>query len=98
MSQLTLPACPICHARDSLSPETMVRGEQSFLWYQCAECGSVLLSDYYKTQMPGFGWSKVSAKDLGAMFMLEFTKEGKTASIMLQPGDSGGTSALITTE
>ncbi len=58
----------------------------------------VQLADYYKTQMPGFGWSEVSAEDLGAMVMLEFTKEGKTASIMLQPADGGGTSALITTE
>jgi hypothetical protein len=56
------------------------------------------LADYYKAQMPGFGWSEVSADDLGAMVMLEFTKEGKSASFMLQPDDAGGTSALITVE
>jgi hypothetical protein len=56
------------------------------------------VADYYQAQMPGFGWSQVSVEDLGGMFMLEFSKEGKTASIMLQPGDAGGTSALITVE
>lgn len=56
------------------------------------------LADYYKVQMPGFGWSEVSSDDLGGMLMLEFTKEGKTTSIMLQPDDSGATSALITSE
>jgi hypothetical protein len=56
------------------------------------------LADYYKTQMPGYGWTEASADNLGAMTMLEFTKEGKTASIMLQPDDSGATSALITVE
>jgi hypothetical protein len=56
------------------------------------------LADYYKAQMPGFGWSEVSAGDVGGMVMLEFTKEGKTASIMLQPADAGGSSAVITVE
>jgi hypothetical protein len=56
------------------------------------------VSEYYQEQMPGFGWSEVSVQDLGGPLMLEFSKEGKTASIMLQPGDAGGTSALITIE
>ena len=43
MSELNLPTCPICHARNSLSLKTLDRGEQSFLWYECRECGSVLL-------------------------------------------------------
>jgi hypothetical protein len=54
--------------------------------------------EYYRTQMPGYGWSEVSANEMGAMFMLEFAKEGKTASIMFQTDDSGGTAAFITTE
>lgn len=43
MSELSLPRCPICHAKDSLSRETMEREGQHFVWYECAECGSVLL-------------------------------------------------------
>lgn len=43
MSELNLPACPICHAKDSLSRQTMERAGQPFVWYECRECGSVLL-------------------------------------------------------
>jgi hypothetical protein len=43
MPQLNLPACPICHAKDSLSRETMERAGQPLTWYECRECGSVLL-------------------------------------------------------
>jgi hypothetical protein len=43
VSELNLPACPICHAKDSLSRQTIQRAGQSFVWYECRECGSVLL-------------------------------------------------------
>jgi hypothetical protein len=43
MSVLNVSACPICHANDSLSRETIERAEQSFVWNECSECGSVLM-------------------------------------------------------
>ena len=43
MSELSLATCPICHAQDSLSRETMERAGRPFTWYECRECGSVLL-------------------------------------------------------
>jgi hypothetical protein len=43
MSRLNLSTCPICQAQDSLSRETMDRAGQTFTWYQCQACGSVLL-------------------------------------------------------
>ncbi len=43
MSQLNLPACPICFAEDSLSRKTMKKDGQLFIWYECQRCGSVLL-------------------------------------------------------
>jgi hypothetical protein len=43
MLELSLPACPICHAEDSLTPETMESAGQPFTWYECQECDSVLL-------------------------------------------------------
>ena len=43
MSELSLPLCPICHARDSQSRETLERAGQAFTWYECQECGSSLL-------------------------------------------------------
>jgi uncharacterized Zn finger protein (UPF0148 family) len=44
MSELSLPRCPICAARDSFLRQSLDRGGQSFEWYECRECGSVLLS------------------------------------------------------
>jgi len=43
MLELSLPACPICFAEDSLSRRTAKKDEQTFVWYECQECGSVLL-------------------------------------------------------
>jgi parallel beta-helix repeat protein len=43
MSRLNLPGCPICLTKVTLSRETMERAGQSFTWYECQQCGSVLL-------------------------------------------------------
>jgi hypothetical protein len=43
VSELRLPACPICGAQGSLFRQTMERAGQSFVWYECQHCGSVLL-------------------------------------------------------
>jgi hypothetical protein len=43
MLELNLPACPICQAQNSLSLKTMDRAGKPFTWYECQECGSVLL-------------------------------------------------------
>ena len=43
MMELNLPACPICQAQNSLSLQTMDRAGKPFTWYECQECGSVLL-------------------------------------------------------
>jgi hypothetical protein len=43
MLELNLPACPICQAQNSLSVETIDRAGKPYSWYQCQECGSVLL-------------------------------------------------------
>ena len=43
MSRLNLPTCPICQSHNSLSREMMDRAGQTFTWYECQDCGSVLL-------------------------------------------------------
>ena len=43
MPKLDLPQCPICYAKDSLARESMERAGRPFMWYECQECGSVLL-------------------------------------------------------
>lgn len=56
------------------------------------------IADYYQAEMPNNGWTEVSSEELGGMFMLEYTKDGRTASLMVNTDDSGKTSVLITVE
>lgn len=44
MSELNLPACPICLSDNSLFRQAVESASQAFTWYECRECGSVLLS------------------------------------------------------
>ncbi|MEJ2211026.1 MAG: hypothetical protein P8129_18585 [Anaerolineae bacterium] len=44
MSELNLPACPICHASGSLFRQTRTMQGQAYTWLECQSCGSVLLS------------------------------------------------------
>ena len=43
MSELNLPACPICQSWDSLSRQSRTVQNSSYVWYECQWCGSVLL-------------------------------------------------------
>lgn len=43
MSELSLSACPICQAANSLSRQERTMQERAYVWYECRECGSVLL-------------------------------------------------------
>lgn len=43
MAELNLSACPICQARDRLVRQTRTVRETSYVWYECQQCGSVLL-------------------------------------------------------
>jgi len=57
------------------------------------------IADFYKAEMPKNGWTQVSAEEFSGMYMLEYTKENRTASFMINTDtDSGQTSVLITVE
>jgi hypothetical protein len=43
MAELSLPACPICTAPDSLFHRRRESGGKAYTWYECRACGSVLL-------------------------------------------------------
>jgi hypothetical protein len=43
VSELDLSGCPICLARDSLLHHSTEMQAQTFTWYECRECASVLL-------------------------------------------------------
>jgi len=55
------------------------------------------LATWYKDQMPANGWTLKSDSTMGELFMLEYTKDGRTASFMITTdSDSGATSVLVT--
>jgi hypothetical protein len=52
--------------------------------------------DFYKAEMPNNGWTETKDEPLGEMFTMEFTKDQRTASLMITTdSDSGKTSVLI---
>jgi hypothetical protein len=44
MPELNLAACPICRVPDNLVRQTRILRGQTYAWYECRACGSVLLS------------------------------------------------------
>jgi len=55
------------------------------------------VSEFYKTAMPQNGWTEVSVDELGDMFMMEYSKGARSASLIINPDeDTGLTSVLIT--
>jgi hypothetical protein len=55
------------------------------------------VADFYQAEMPNNGWTETGADDMGAIFMLEYEKDGRTASFMISTDqDTGVTSVLIT--
>jgi hypothetical protein len=57
------------------------------------------VADYYRAQMPENGWTQTSDEDLSGMFMLEYTKDSGTATLMINTdSDTGQTSVMITVQ
>lgn len=54
------------------------------------------VADFYTVAMPENGWTEASSEEMGGMFMLEYAKDGRTASIIIMDDeDVGKTSILI---
>lgn len=57
------------------------------------------LSDWYKAEMPNYGWTEDSAEEFGGMYTLEFSQDSRKASFMITgDADSGLSQVLITVE
>jgi hypothetical protein len=69
-----------------------------FITFQSASSPEEL-TEFYQTEMPNNGWAEVSVDEMAGMFILEFEKDGRNASLMITPDtDTGKTSVLITVE
>jgi hypothetical protein len=58
------------------------------------------VADFYQAQMPQNGWSESSVNEMSGMYMLEYTKDGRTASLIINAGEgeTGGSSVVITVQ
>ncbi len=52
--------------------------------------------DFFQEKMPDNGWTEASAEAMSGLWMLEYTKDGRTANIMISEDDSGNASVMIT--
>lgn len=52
--------------------------------------------EFYKEAMPNNGWTETSAEAMTGLWMMEYAKDGQTASIMITEDDAGNASVLIT--
>ena len=52
--------------------------------------------DYFQEEMPNNGWTEANAEAMSGLWMLEYTKDGRTANIMISEDDSGNASVMIT--
>ena len=51
---------------------------------------------FYQEEMPNNGWTEVSADAMSGLWMLEYTKDGRTANVMITEDDAGNASVMIT--
>jgi hypothetical protein len=51
---------------------------------------------FYQEEMPNNGWTEASAEAMTGLWMLEYTKDSRTASFMISEDDSGNASVMIT--
>lgn len=55
------------------------------------------VADFYKAEMPKKGWTESSVTELETMYLLEYSRDGRTASLMISTDEeSGKTSVVIT--
>ena len=57
------------------------------------------IHDFYKAEMPKNGWTETGDDSFGDMFMMQYTKDGSTASVTITAdATSGKTSVMITVQ
>lgn len=55
------------------------------------------VADFYKAEMPKKGWTESNVTELETMYLLEYSQDGRTASLMISTDEeSGKTSVVIT--
>ncbi len=58
--------------------------------------GPEAVFEFYKAEMPNNGWTQNSAEAMTGLWMMEYAKGDRTASIMISEDDAGNASVMIT--
>ncbi len=53
------------------------------------------MADYYRAEMPKNGWTQSSDNDYDGTFMLEYTKDNRTASVMINTDEETSSTSVI---
>jgi len=61
-----------------------------------SELGPEAVFTFYQEEMPNNGWTEVSAEASPGFWMMEYSKDGRSASFMITEEDSGSASVMIT--
>jgi hypothetical protein len=56
------------------------------------------IADFYQLEMPDNGWAEQSVQKTGDSFLMDYTKEDRKASLIINTDDSGQTSVVISLE
>jgi hypothetical protein len=78
-------------------PEDAVDVNQMFgmITFTSAQAPDAIF-EFYKTEMPNYGWTENSAEAMTGLWMMEYAMDGRTASIMISASDDGTASVMIT--
>ncbi|MGD9406277.1 MAG: hypothetical protein PVH95_14115 [Anaerolineae bacterium] len=61
-----------------------------------SELGPEAVFAFYQEEMPNNGWTEVSAEASPGFWMMEYSKDGRSANLMITEEDSGNASVMIT--
>ena len=61
-----------------------------------SELGPEAVFTFYQEEMPSNGWTEVSAEASPGFWIMEYSKDGRSASLMITEEDSGNASVMVT--
>jgi hypothetical protein len=61
-----------------------------------SELGPEAVFAFYQEEMPNNGWTEVSAEASPGFWMMEYSQDGRSASLMITEDDSGNASVMVT--
>lgn len=61
-----------------------------------SELGAEAVFAFYQEEMPKYGWTEVSAEATSGLWTMEYSQDGRTASLLISEDDAGTASVMLT--